>query len=179
MELKNFIVMEAPVFFYLLLVLLVAASIHVALMRDRTMRRAGEIFLLYILVGYCGVPQLALGLWGLASPDRVAAMLGFPAGSPFQDFTGASLVGMSVLSLLALRYRGTFLLAPAVCWSVFFAGATYAHLRASVQHLQTVHHGAGPSHAALLHLFATHGLISVLLVGALIASGAWREKTVP
>lgn len=165
-------------FLYLLVVLLSAASIHVARMRDRTMRRAGEIFLLYVLVGYCGVPQLALGLWSLASPDRVAATLGFPAGSPFQDFTSISLVGMSLLSLLALRYRDTFLIAPAVCWSVFFAGATYAHLRAAGQPLHGFH-GAAPSHAAMLHLFATHGLISVLLVGALIASGAWREKAVP
>lgn len=143
------------------------------------MPRAGEIFLLYILVGYCGVPQLALGLWSFTSPDRVAAALGFPAGSPFQDFTSISLVGMSLLSLLALRYRGTFLLAPAVCWSVFFAGATYAHLRAAGQPLHGFHPGAALSHASMLRLFATHGLISVLLVGALIASGAWRDKAVP
>ena len=83
-------------FLYLLLALVAGWSIHVARMKNRTLQRAGEVGLLYILVGYCGLPILAVSIGSLARPDRAAAILGFPAGNPFQDFVGYALLGMSV-----------------------------------------------------------------------------------
>ena len=155
-------------FIYLLAALLVAASIHVALTRDRTTSRIGKIALLYVLVGYCGVLMLAVGIWGLMNPDRAAEILGFPAGNPFQSFAGVAFLSMSLISLLALRYRRTFLIAPAVCWAVFFAGATIIHLK---------NYEAGTlTHGNALHIFASHGLISLLLIGALLASGVWKTR---
>jgi len=156
------------VFLYLLLALVVAWSIHVARMKDRTLRRAGEVGLLYILVGYCGIPLLAVSIWSLAWPDRAAAILGFPAGNPFQDFMGYALLGMSVLAVLVLRYRGTFLIGPAICWAVFFAGATAVHFNDFGEK-------GVLTHGSMLHVFASHGLISLLLAAALIASGLLKK----
>ena len=149
-------------FVYLLALLLLAATVHAAVLPDRTTRRVAEIGLLYLLVGYCGVPMLAVSLWALISPDHAAAGFGFPAGGPLLAFFGWAYLGMSLLSLLALRYRGAFLVAPVVVWAVYFGGATAVHL------------GESPGRA--LEVFASHGLIAVLLMAALLASGAWRAR---
>jgi len=151
-------------FALLLLVLLIAASIHVALMKDRTTPRAAEICLLYILVGYCGVPMLAVSLWALVSPESVAARFGFGPPGPILAFFSYAYLGMALLSLLTLRYRGSFLIGPAVVWAVYFGGATLVHFKESGER-------AAHSHGAVLATFATHGLITVLLVVGLLASG--------
>jgi hypothetical protein len=157
------------VFILLLVGLLLAASIQIAGTGEKTARRIGEIVLLYILVGYCGIPMLLVSAWNLASPDRAAAHFGFPPGGPFQEFAGVAFLGMSLASILALRYRGAYLVAPSVCWGVFFAGATFIHLK------DAGHRGV-LTHADMLHVFAAHGLISVLLAVSLLASGVLKKK---
>lgn len=149
-------------FVYLLALLLLAATVHAALLPERTARRVAEIGLLYLLVGYCGVPMLAVSLWALISPDHAAAGFGFPAGGPLLAFFGWAYLGMSLLSLLALRYRGAFLVAPVVVWAVYLGGATAVHL--------------GESRGRALEILASHGLIAAMLVVALLASGAWKAR---
>lgn len=149
-------------FVYLLALLLLAATVHVAVLQQRTTERVAEIVRLYLLVGYCGVPMLAVSLWVLVSPERAAAGFGFSAAGPLLGFFGWAYLGMSLLSLLALRYRGAFLVAPVVVWAVYLGGATLVHLQ--------------ESHGRALEIVTSHGLIAVLLVGALIASGAWRAR---
>jgi hypothetical protein len=149
-------------FVYLLALLLLAATVHAAVLPERTTRRVAEIGLLYLLVGYCGVPMLAVSLWVLISPDHAAAGFGFPAGGPLLAFFGWAYLGMSLLSLLALRFRDAFLVAPVVVWAVYLGGATAVHLR--------------ESHGRVLEILASHGLIAALLVVALLASGAWRTR---
>lgn len=149
-------------FVYLLALLLLAATVHAALLPERTTRRVAEIGLLYLLVGYCGVPMLAVSVWVLVSPGHAAAAFGFTAEGPLLAFFGWAYLGMSLLSLLALRYRGAFLVAPVVVWGVYLGGATAVHLQGS------------PGHA--LEVFASHGLIGGLLVTGLLASGAWRAR---
>lgn len=156
-------------FVYLLLFLLVATAVHVARSRDRTAAGAGRIALLYILVGYCGVPMALVSVATLVWPERVADVLGFPAGNPFQDFLGVAFLSMSLLSLLGLRYRRSFLIAPTVCWAVFFIGATVIHMRDFAARGTLTHGG-------MLAIFASHGLISLLLIGALLMSGLHRRR---
>lgn len=158
-------------FAYLLVGLLAAAAVHIARSEDRTSRRIGELGLLYLLVGYCGVPMLGVSAGVLWRPDRAAEMLGFAAGNPFQGFLGYAFLGMSVMAILSLRYRGTYLIAPAITWAVFFAGATAVHLRDYAARGALTHHG-------LLEIFVAHGLISILLVAALLASGVAKEARV-
>jgi hypothetical protein len=156
-------------FVLLLLLLLVAASIHVTLMKDRTTSRVAEIGLLYILVGYCGLPMLAISVWILVSPDGAAASFGFGPAGPVVTFFGYAYLGMSVLSLLALKYRRSFLIAPAILWSIYFAGATFVHLKEYGQRTSHAHGGA-------LEIFAAHGLIAVLLMVGLVLSGRLRDQ---
>ena len=147
-------------FVYLLALLLLAATVHAALLPERTARRVAEIGLLYLLVGYCGVPMLAVSLWVLINPEHAAAGFGFTAGGPLIAFFGWAYLGMSLLSLLALRYRGAYLVAPVVVLAVYLGGATVVHLQ--------------ESHGRALEILASHGLIAALLVVALLASGAWK-----
>ncbi len=156
-------------FHILIEALIVSAALHIALMKERTTRRAGEVALLYLLVGYCGVPMLAFAVMSLVHPHHVAVSLGFPADNPFQVFASVAMLAMAVPSVMALRYRGSFLVGPAVTWAVFFAGATFIHSGDFVSH-------GSLTHGSLVMIFATHGLISVLLAAALIASGAWRDR---
>lgn len=149
-------------FVYLLVLLLLAATVHAVVMERRTPSRIAELGLLYLLVGYCGIPMLAVSIWVLVSPERAAAAFGFSAAGPLLGFFGWAYLGMSLLSLLAVRYRGSFLVAPVVCWAVYLGGATAVHLRGT--------HGGGA-----LEVFASHGLIALLLVAALLVTGAWRR----
>jgi uncharacterized protein DUF6790 len=149
-------------FVYLLALLLLAATVHAAVLPERTTRRVAEIGLLYLLVGYCGVPMLAVSLWVLVSPEHAAAGFGFTADRPLLAFFGWAYLGMSLLSLLALRYRGVFLVAPVVVWAVYLGGATAVHVQGSSGHV--------------LEILASHGLIAGLLVAALLASGVWKGR---
>lgn len=154
-------------FLYILLAVLLGAALHIGLGRDRSLRRAGELGLVWLLAGYCGVPMLGFSLLNLVHPHEMAHWLGFPPDNPFQTFMTVAYLGMSLIAILALRYRGTYVVGPAVLWAVFFAGATVIHLS------QPEAHGGG--HGFVLYLLATHGLIAVLLVAALVASGTWRR----
>ena len=155
-------------FFVLLVILLAAASAHVAFTKPRIVTRGARIFLLYLLVGYCGIPMVLVSWWCLARPGEAASVLGFPPGGPFEQFFAVAYLGMSITSLLAPFLRRSYVIGPAVCWAVFFAGATAIHFMDESAH-QTLTHGSA------LAIFATHGLISLLLLIALFMSRAWRN----
>ena len=154
-------------FFYLLIGTLVLGSIHGFRLKERTVTRVAETVLIYLLVGYCGLAMLAVSIGLLAAPERMAMMLPVGPPTPLVAFFGWAYLSMSVLSLLTLRYRGNFLVAPAICWSIYMAGATLVHLSGA-----DIHGSSG--HAAVLSVLATHGLVAVLLVTLLILSGSWR-----
>jgi hypothetical protein len=154
-------------FLLLLVALLLAAGMHIAYARP-TLRRGGEIVMVYVLAGYCGIPMLLVSGFSILRPDLTAAHLGFPGGSPFQSFVAVALLGMGTMATMSAWFRGRFLVAPAVCWTVFFAGAT-------IIHLADYGHRGALTHGSALLIFATHGLIAVLLLGSLVLSGAWRE----
>jgi len=152
-----------------LFIVLAGAAVQVLRTTDRTTEKAGEAVLRWVLVGYCGVPMIGFMIFGLLRPDRMAQVTGFAAGSPFQTFTTWALLGMGVAAAFAARQRGVYLIGPALAWAVFFVGATSIHLRQYT--------AAGSlTHGAMLTIFATHGLISVVLVGALLMSKAWRSS---
>jgi len=157
------------VFVLLLVGLLAAAAIHVVLARPVARERGAEIVLLWVLIGYCGVPGVAISLFDLIRPDALAHRFGFPPGGASQVFLGWAYLAMSVLSVLAIRYRGAYLIGPAVAWSIFFAGATFVHLGEG-------HRTGSLTHPYALIIFASHGLVTVVLAGALLASGLLRAR---
>lgn len=156
-------------FLPLLAALLIAAAFHFALGGERTLRRGGELGLVWLLVGYCGVPMIGVAAGALAWPDRAADILGFPAGNPFQSFAMVAYLGMSLVAVLSLRYRGAYLVAPALLWAVFFAGATWIHLA-------DLGHRGALTHGMLAIIVGSHGAVSVLLLASLAASGVWRKE---
>ncbi|MEX2610799.1 MAG: DUF6790 family protein [Gemmatimonadota bacterium] len=154
-------------FLIILAVVLAGAAAHVALRGGpRTRERVGVLVLLWTLVGYCGIPMLVVAGMLLVHPHETAEAFGFPPDNPIAVFFGWAYLGMALSAVLSPRYRGPYLVAPTVTWAVFFLGATFIHLGEG--------HGGG-THAGALAIVATHGLISLILVAALVASGAWRE----
>lgn len=155
--------------FHLFLALVVlGAAVQIARMSTRSTDRVGETVLVWVLVGYCGLPMIGFMGFGLMHPTEMAQLTGFESGSPFQIFTTWALMGMGVAATAALRYRGSYLVGPALAWAVFFIGATSIHF-GQFRADGTLTHGS------MLLIFATHGLISVLLLGSLAMSGVWRR----
>ena len=153
-------------FSYLLLLLLAGAAVHIAKLPDRSPARGAAVLLRYLLVGYCGVPMLAVSLWALLSPAVVARMFGVGAPGPLLGFFGYAYLGMSLVAILSLWYGGSLLVAATTVWAVYLGGATVVHLTQF-----------GPvSPAGAVEVFVSHGLIAVLLVTASIVSGAWRRQ---
>lgn len=156
-------------FHVFLVVVAVGSTVQIARASARTPARIGETLLVWTLAAYCGVPMAAFMVWGLARPVELARLTGFPPGSPFQDFTVWALLGMAVAAALAIRVRGTYLVGPALAWAVFFVGATTIHLRQYADlGLLDLHTGA--------MIFATHGLISVVLVAGLVLWGMGNRQ---
>ncbi len=157
-----------------LFVALAGAGLHIFRLSSRGTAKVGEVILLWVLVGYCGVPMMGFVGYGILYPDELARITGFPPDSPFQTFTTWALLGMALASTLSLRFRGTYLIGPAIAWAVFFVGATAIHLS------QSGHAGAGHAgaltHSNMLMILATHGLISVILLVSLGMSGVWRAQ---
>lgn len=156
-------------FVILILLLLLGTAIHYRLSAERTRRRAAELTLVYVLVGYCGVPMVAVAIWSLLSPDQAARGLGLAPGGTFQQFFGFAYLGLSLIAVMAIWYRGAFLLGPGVAWSVYWAGATIVHV------LEAAGQGTLSWKNGLL-IFATHGLIAVLLLTGLLLSGLLKRR---
>lgn len=144
-------------FIALLLALLAAAVLHGWKTGPRTKSRFAELIIVYLLVGYCGVVMLGVGVFILVAGERAAAMLGTPPGNLFQQFFGFAYVGMALIATLSIWLRGTYLLAPVLCWSIYFLGATYIHV---VDYAAAGYLNVG----TFLLIFATHALVPVLLL---------------
>ena len=156
-------------FLILLMLVLIAAAAQLLFAGARTLERAGMLLLVWLLVGYCGVPMLVVATVNLARPGLAPELLGFPAGNPFQTFLGWAYLGMAVAATMGLLYRDRYLLGPAVIWAIFFSGATAIHLHEAGS-------SAGLTHGGGIFIFATHGLISVLLATGVLMSGLLRRS---
>jgi len=152
-------------FLLLFLGCLVAGWIHALATGPRTRRRLAELLLVYSLVGYFGLLMLAVAVFTLAAPEHFATSHGWRASAenPFQQFGGVAYGSMAVAAILAAWLRGLYPVGPAVCWALFFLGATWIHLADSAARGQamTLHR--------VLHVFGSHGLMSVVLIVLLVA----------
>lgn len=154
----------------LIAVLLVAAVVHARIRYPATPGAMAEMLLIYVLVGYCGVQQIVMGAAILLTGGRVLLHFGFQPGQPTFVWDSFLLLGGGITSILAIWKRDSYLLAPVLMWSVFFAGATYAHIQLNRAN------GFPPTWQSTAWIFATHGLISVLLIGFYLASQKYRAR---
>ena len=112
----------------LLLLTLAAAVLHGLQTGPKTAERFSELMLVYLLVVYHGFIMLAVGLYLLLWGEQAAAMLSASPGNVFQEFFAFAYIGMAICGIPAIWWRGTYLTAPVLCWSVYFFGATYVHI---------------------------------------------------
>lgn len=64
----------------------------------------------------------------LMFPEALAKYKGWPASTPIQTLYAFALIGLSVAALLCIRFRGVYLLGPAVAGSLLLFGGAYVHI---------------------------------------------------
>lgn len=144
--------------FALLIVSLVAAAVHVRVRPAASRAASAEVYLVYLLAGYCGFAQIVRAFAILAKGAPLMAHVRFTPGDPAVLWLAFFSLGCGAIGALSIWKRGEFLLAPVVTWSIFWTGTTYAHLRMDAWH------GITNAWSGVAWAFATHGLIAVLLV---------------
>jgi len=147
--------------FLMLIAALIAGFIH-SRWRGYPRARCAETMLVWVLATYCGIAQLLLGSAMLIHQSPI--VLPVEIDPAVMLWVGLLIVGAGATGTLSIFRRGDFLLAPVVSWSIFWGGATFAHLN-----FDSVHGHAGGLHAALW-IFATHGLVAVVLVTLYVLS---------
>lgn len=89
------------------------------------------VYFLYFCVGFVGI----IGFIGhVFFANEVAAMIGWPAGNPFQFEVGFNDGAWGLLGILSIIFRGYFWLATGLGWSFFLLGAAYGHIRDAMIH---------------------------------------------
>jgi hypothetical protein len=141
---------------------LVAATVRLlASSERRSGQRIAEVLLLYwfsVAIGLTGIFEFA-GHTFLA--DRVAASIGWPAGSPFQQEVAFADLALGVLGILCVRIRGNFWIATTVAATVMQWGDAAGHI---VQMVRYGNHHPGNAGAVLW----ANILIPAVAIGLLI-----------
>lgn len=117
----------------ILLITLIIATVHVFIKRKYLQRaQVIDLYLLYFLVGGVGVIGAIDFIYHIFFADEVAAMIGWPPGSPFQFEVGFHDGAWGLLGFLCLHYRENFWTATGIGWSFFMLGATYGHIKQTI-----------------------------------------------
>ena len=85
-------------------------------------------FLLAFIVSNVGLQGLFAFSGHFFKSDEVARGIGWPAGNPFQKEIAFANLGMGILGILCIWFRGDFWFATIIARSVFLWGAAYTHL---------------------------------------------------
>jgi len=108
-------------------------SIGVHLFRTRSKGfsrgRVVEVCLLNLLFVQWGIGGVWIAIPHIVVPDTVAGYIGWVAGSPFQLELGFASLGIAILGVLSMWFRGRFWVAPVVAQSTFLLGAAYVHIQ--------------------------------------------------
>lgn len=97
--------------------------------RERTAEYVWGVILTYALFFNVGLSGL-MGFFAHAfRPAETAALIGWPAGNPFQFEVACANLAFGALGVLCISLRGTFRLATIVGYSVFLVGAAFGHIQ--------------------------------------------------
>lgn len=121
---------------------LLAAGIHIVLAKTRNPKYVVETVLAYALFFNMGLSGLYAFMGHAFAPDKVAAYIGWPAGSPFQFEIAVTNLALGTLGILCFWIRGKFWLAAIIACSIFGFGAGYGHIMDAV-----VRHNYAPGNA--------------------------------
>lgn len=99
----------------------------------RTKNRVVELFLTWFLFMMVGISSIWSFMGHVFFANQVAAIIGWPPGSPFQFEVGIANLAFGVLGLLCLKIRENFWVATVIGFSVFYLGAAYGHIRDIMQ----------------------------------------------
>ena len=142
-----------------------AGFLHGTLAHRSDRAQRVELSLVWLVAGYFGVVMVAVALGMLFAPERAAAFLDAEPGNPFQEFAGILYLSMALMAVLAIFFRGAYLVAPVFTWSFYFLAATLVHL---VQY----HHGGDLSAHAGAAIVVEHALPAILAIGL----GGWLRR---
>jgi len=148
------------VFYSLIGLGLLGAAIHLFFDKEsRGRSRVIEILLLYLIPSAIGL----MGLWAFVGhiffSDRVASLIGWPAGNPFQKEIGFANLAFGVLGILCIWIRGNFWLATLLGQAIFMWGAASVHIHDIIVYKNYAPDNAG----AILYLDILIPLILLIL----------------
>ena len=157
-------------FLFLLGIAILAIVVHIIFMKQRSSKKIIEVILLYLLVVNIGLGGVISFIGHVFRGPETAAMIGWPAGSPFQYEVGVADLAFGLLGVFCLFFRGNFWLAAIVANSVFLWGCMIGHVRSLSEAGNTAAYNIGPN-----ILFA--GLVMpFLLIGLYAALKAWPQR---
>ena len=113
---------------FMLTITLLAILIHIALMKQRSLKKVIEVILLYLLVIAVGFGALIAGLMHVFNGPATAQMIGWAAGSPFQYEVGVADIAFGSVAVLCVFFRGNYWLAAIIANSVFLTGCMIGHV---------------------------------------------------
>jgi len=120
------------------------------------------VFLLWFLVIMVGIGSIWAFMGHVFMANMVAAIIGWPSGSPFQFEVGIANLSYGILGLLCWKFRDNFWTATVIAISTFYLGDAYGHI---INTMQTGNTAAGNAGFALY----IDIIIPIVLICLLIA----------
>lgn len=125
---------------YLLILALIITAFQ-KVYRKKSFITAFLLSLIVLTVGFTG-------LWAFMGhyfkADMVAQGIGWPTGNPFQKEVAFTNLGIGILGILCIWFRGNFWLATIIMNSVFLLGASSIHIKDIVEKGNMNIYNAGP-----------------------------------
>ncbi len=112
-----------------LIVTIIGAVLHLFLSKaPKTKNIIFEVFLLWFLVIMVGVSSIWAFIGHVFMANYIAALVGWPAGNPFQFEVGIANLSYGILGLLCWKFRDNFWTATVIALSTFYLGDAYGHI---------------------------------------------------
>jgi hypothetical protein len=124
---------------------LAAIVVHILRLKQRSAKNIVEGVLLYLLVIAVGAGALMAGLFHVFNGPATAAMIGWPAGSPFQYEVGVADIALGLVAILCLFVRGSFWLAAIIANSAFLLLCMAGHVKSLAESGNLAAYNIGPN----------------------------------
>ena len=152
---------------------IIVAIVYLLIYKEpRTRHRVIGVFLLSFLVISIGISSLIGFVGHIFFADRIAADIGWAAGSPFQREVGFANLAIGVLGITCIWLRGNYWIATVIATTIFLWGAAYGHIMDIIVHGNYAPRNAG----GVLYDDILVPLIMVVLLAAYVRTTKMVEK---